>query len=278
MIEDKYIHVDTTRIRYRDSGGSGPVVLLSHGIGASLEICDRLLTALGERLRLIAWDMPGHGLSDLGHRPYGPDDFAVFGWRFVEAIGIEKLHLAGNSLGGAVSLRMAGIAPDRTQSLLLANAATLGRENPLPFRLMTLPLLGPLMNRPGPMAVSQQIKAIVANPTCIDAALRTVISRNVHKPGADKAFLATLRQMGGLGGQSEALVTQSRRLLSELKMPVVFVHGRDDHVIPVAHSELAAAIPSRASLSILETCGHTPQIEKPKEFNALLTGFIMAQG
>ena len=63
-VHERFAELDGRLIRYRDSGGQGPAVLLTHGIGESLEFWHRQMEALGQTLRLIAWDMPGHGLSD----------------------------------------------------------------------------------------------------------------------------------------------------------------------------------------------------------------------
>ncbi len=166
---------------------AGPVALLTHGIGGSLEFWSRQQESLGGQARLIAWDMPGHGLSDLGRQPYGPDSFAAFGWRFLDGLGVEKACLVGNSLGAAVSLRMAGLASGRSHVAAACQCRHPGPGNPFPFRLMTLPvLLGGLMMKPGPAAIKQQIAAIVANPASVDEQLREAIARNVHKREAPR--------------------------------------------------------------------------------------------
>ncbi len=80
--------------------------------------------------------------------------------------------------------------------------------------------------------------------------------------------------MGGLGGQSAALVAQSRDLLPRLKMPVLFVHGSKDSVIPTAPFGGGARLVAQSSLKILDDCGHTPQVEKPEAFNRILSQLL----
>ena len=273
-MHDRYIAIDDINIRYRDTGGSGIAVLLSHGIGGSLELWDKQLHSLGATTRLIAWDMPGHGLSDLGKQPYDPDSFAEFAWRFVDGLGLNEIIVVGNSMGGAVSLRMAAIQGERVLAVLLADAATLGKQAPLPFRLMTLPVLGDLMNKPGPLAVDNQLKGIFHNPAVVTDEIREVVTRNVHKPGGDKAFMGTLRRMTTLGGQRQKLVERSLQILGSLKQKTVFVHGRQDAVLPLSHSVGAAEIARNAELFILEDCGHTPQVEAPEQFNQILSDLV----
>lgn len=276
MTHEAHITVQGVPIRYRDSGGPGTPILLSHGIGGSLELWDSQFSEDLQAHRLIAWDMPGHGLSGMGEQPYDADKFARFAWQFLDALGIQRLVLAGNSLGAAVSVRMAGLAPDRVAGLVLANSASLGREVFAPFKVMTLPVLGELMSKPGKAGVERQILAIFHKPSVATAPIREVIARNVHKPEGGKAFLATLRSMSDLGGQSKKAFSHTLSILKAMQVPVLFVHGRHDTVLPLQHSVAAQAITPRSSLLVLEDCGHTPQLEKPTEFNRSLNGFVSA--
>lgn len=273
-MQDQFISIDGVRIRYRDSGGDSVPVLMTHGIGGSLELWNKQFESLGKEKRLIAWDLPGHGLSELGNQPYDPDRYSAFGWRFIDALGLDTLYLVGNSLGGAISLRIADLQPGRISGLLLADAATLGRETPLPFRLMTLPLLGELMNKPGPMAVEQQLKSIFHDPRIVTDEISNIVTRNIHKPDGAKAFLGTLRLMTNLRGQNMSTVGRSLAIVQALKQPIVFVHGRHDAVLPLSHSEAASKLARSGQFFVLENCGHTPQIEAPEQFNQILQELI----
>lgn len=272
--DTRMVNVGGVRIRVRDSGGPGLPVLLTHGIGGSLELWDRQFDAVSPGLRLLAWDLPSHGLSESATGDTDLDGIARTAWQLLDALGVGPVILAGNSLGGAVSLRMASQAPARARGLLLAASAGLGRETFLPFRLMTLPGLGELMTRPGPVAVEQQVRAIVHDPASITPDLRAVIKRNVARPGGAGHFLRLLRGLTNLRGQRAAVLARSRDILSGLRMPVCFVHGELDTVLPAAHSRAAHALVPRADLAVLEGCGHTPQLEQPQRFAALLDGVV----
>lgn len=268
------VQVAGVAIRCRDSGGAGHPVLLTHGIGGSLELWNRQFDAPGANMRLIAWDMPSHGLSGAVPGDTDLDLIARVAWQLLDALGIQHALLVGNSLGGAVSLRMAGQAPQRVRGLLMAAAATLGRETILPFRLMTVRGLGEILSKPGPMAVGQQIKSIVLREQSITPEVRAAIERNVMRPGGAAQFLALLRHLTNLGGQREPILQRSAALLRELRVPTVFVHGRQDAVLPVAHSTQAQRLVPSSELVILEDCGHTPQLEQPEAFNRLLAGLV----
>jgi pimeloyl-ACP methyl ester carboxylesterase len=271
---DSNILVDGIQVRYRDSGGSGPVVLFLHGIGGSLELWEAQFVAANQGLRLIALDLPGHGLSDFGRQPYAPKTFARFVWQFADALDLDKIHLAGNSMGGAISLQMLSQQANRVQTVLLAAAATLGREGPLPFRLMTLPLAGELMSRASPMAVTQQLQAIFHPTFVVSQALRATVTRNVMRPGAQAAFLATLRQMSDLGGQREVLVSAAQAILRAATVPVLLLHGRQDRVIACTQSANAQRHAPATRLQLVNDCGHTPQLEQPAIFNAALRTLV----
>lgn len=262
-------------MRYCDSGGAGPVVLLLHGIGGSLELWSAQFADANLGMRLIALDLPGHGLSGFGGQPFAPKTFAVFVWKFADALDLHKVHLAGNSLGGGICLQMQAQQPARVHTVLLAAAANLGRDCPVPFRLMTLPVLGTLMSRAGPMAVTQQIQAIFGPSFVVTDELRKTIERNVMRPGAQAAFLATLRRMTDLGGQRASLVADAHTALASASVPLFLLHGRQDSVIPFAHSEHAHKRAPASRFQPIDDCGHTPQLEQPAVFNAALRALVV---
>ena len=274
MYQDKSITVNGVNIRYQDSGGSGLPVLLTHGIGGSLEFWSQQLKTADAYVRMIAWDMPGHGLSDMGNQPYDVDKFAEFACQFLQAIGLQRMVLVGNSLGGAVSARIAALLPERVVGILMANAASLGRETLMPFRLMTLPILGEVMTKPSQAGVDRQIKAIFSHMNVANDDVRKVVTRNTHKLGGSKAFLATLRSMTDLGGQNLTKIERTLNIMRNIKCSVLFVHGRHDTVIPVEHTIHAQSLTPNSKLLVLEDCGHTPQLEKPVEFNLALSKFV----
>jgi pimeloyl-ACP methyl ester carboxylesterase len=273
-LTDSYIAADGVQVRYRDSGGTGPAVLLLHGIGGSLELWSAQFVAANQGMRLIALDLPGHGLSGFGQQAFEPKTFAAFVWKLADALGLKTVHLAGNSLGGAICIQMQAQQRARVQSVLLAAAASLGRDCPMPFRLMTVPMLGTLMTRAGPMAVTQQIQALFGSSFVVTDSLRKTVERNVMRPGAQAAFLATLRLMTDLGGQRATLVAASHAALASASVPVLMLHGRQDSVIPFAHSEHAHKLAPAGRLQLVDDCGHTPQLEQPAVFNAALRALV----
>lgn len=273
-MQDQFATIDRAKIRFWDSGGDGPAVLLTHGIGESLEFWHRQFDSHGQSMRLIAWDMPGHGLSDEIAAAMSLEGQAAIAWKLLDQLGVTAVRLVGNSLGAAMSLRMAAQCPDRVRACLLANSAALGPEVFGAFKLMTLPFLGELMNKPGPTAVAQQIQAIVHQPGAITPVVRTAIERNVHRAGGGRHFLALLRKMTSLRGQHAAVWKRSHDILRSARVPMLIVHGEQDVVLPVKHSLHAHALARGSDLVILRNCGHTPQLEQTAAFQDLLKRLI----
>jgi|OM-RGC.v1.007755747 Predicted hydrolases or acyltransferases (alpha/beta hydrolase superfamily) len=271
---DKYKNIDGYNIRYRDTEGDGPVLFMTHGIGASLETWDLVAERLPDTVRVISWDVVNHGLSDFSKQPYGPDDYATLGWSLLNALGVSQVSLMGNSMGGAISIRMLSLAPERVTHIALLNAATLGVETPMPFRLMTLPILSGLLSKPGKIAIDNQIKAIFHSSYNASIDVKKVIHRNVMRDGAQKAFADTLKVMTNIKGQKRELVEHSLSILSSTSAPVLFIHGQEDSVIPIRHSIEAAAQTSNAEMISIDQCGHTPQLEMPQKIVDSLMPFI----
>jgi 2-hydroxy-6-oxonona-2,4-dienedioate hydrolase len=273
---DQWISVDGVRIRYVDTGGEGIPVLLLSGIGGSLELWSNQLDAMGKTLRLIALDYPGHGLSDGDGQAHDPDSYAAFTLAVLTALGLERVVAVGNSLGGAIALRLAGLAPDSIAGMVLASPAMMGPEVFLPFRLMSLPLLGELMTKPGKLSVEQQIAALFHDPAVANETLRGVIWRNIHKDGASRSLLATLRKTLWIGGVRKAYWARSRTLVGSATCPILFIHGRQDVVLPFQQSVDSARLNPRAVVKLIEDCGHTPQIEAHEWVSQEIQAFVQA--
>lgn len=276
-MNDRFAHIEGARIRYWDSGGCGPAVLMTHGIGESLEFWHRQMETLGGSGRLIAWDMPGHGLSDEIASAVDLEGQARVAWQLLDALGIRQAVLVGNSLGAAMSLRMFAQARDRVLGLLLANSAALGSQVFFPFRLMTLPGLGERMNRPGPGAVELQIRSIVHRAQAITPLVRTAIERNTQREGGVRHFLVLLRALTTWRGQRAAVWQRSHEILRQIDVPTVILHGEQDSILPVRHSQEAAGLVRGSQLIRLQDCGHTPQLEDPQTFDASLGGLLLAE-
>jgi pimeloyl-ACP methyl ester carboxylesterase len=259
------------------TGGEGPPVVFFHGIGASSYAWRLTLPALLPYFTVYAPDMLGCGESDKPAIDYSITALATYAAAFMDAVGLDRAHIIGHSLGGGVALQLSALHPDRIDRLALVASGGIGRDLHWLLRMTTLPgaqgVLGMLAH---PNArLTQATRALERRrfrrlqveydnaPTVLDR-LRARDSR--------QAFLRMLRGVSDLSGQKISAIEH----LATLTCPALIIWGGRDRTIPVAHARLAlAALPS-AHLDILPDCFHRPQIEAPGAFNAALLRFLTA--
>ncbi len=269
-VRDRFTVVDGARIRFRDRGGDGPVLLLTHGIGQSLEVWHLQFEVAGAGPRLIAWDLPGHGPSVASAAAMGLEGQADVAWKLLDRLGVDEVCLVGHALGAAVSLRMQAQRPQRVRACLLADGAALGPEVFAPFRLMSLPWLGEWLCRPGPGRLACRVRALVRRPQACAPPVCAALERQRRHPGSGAHVLALLRGLVSPSGQRRAVWWRSHEILRALAVPLLIVHGEADAVVPVAQARRVQALVPGAELFVLPDCGHTPQLEQPGLFAELL--------
>jgi len=259
------------RITYAQAG-SGPPVLLLHGLGATHAIWRLNIPALAQDHTVYAPDLPGHGDSASPKLPYTLNFGVRFAAAFMDAAGLDKVALVGSSMGGLLALATAVRHPQRIQALALADPAGLGRELARPMRLASVPLIGPILAalemrfRPG------LLPSLFHHPDRIDPDMAAEINRMASAPGIRSTALNVLRHGVSLGGLKPSLVQLDG--LRHLSCPVFIVWGAEDRIIPVAHTQLARQAMPSAQVHVLPECSHLPFIEKPQAFNSLLTNFL----
>ena len=141
MIEERRIEVDGLSTRYLEAGEGPPLVLL-HALGESAVDWRWVLPALARTHRVYAPDLPGFGGSGKPAAGYSSAFFARFVAAYLDALGVERAVVAGNSLGGLAVLRLALSEPERVGALALIDSAGLGREVAYALQLPTLPGYG----------------------------------------------------------------------------------------------------------------------------------------
>jgi pimeloyl-ACP methyl ester carboxylesterase len=277
--QDRFIDVGATRIRtrYWDVGGEGrSCVLLLHGIGCSVLEWDRNVEALAAHHRVIAVDLMGFGLSakpaDADYTLKGHADFVL---SFMDALGIQRAHIAGNSLGGRLALSCAAMAPQRVASLLLVDPAGMDRFGTLfDFRVATLPLMGELLTRASPIGLRMLWRKAFFKPDAF--VTQELVNTKVTlaaQPGAQVAFLKTLRHFLDLKGFRSEGVSELHAALPHMLAPTLVLWGRQDRFVPAAHAEVLRKMMKNIEIQIWDACGHTPQIENAPRFNETSLAF-----
>ena len=144
VLRDRLVTVDGVVTQYLEAG-AGPPLLLLHGHEQSAASWRWVIPALARSRRVLAISLPGHGKSAPAVGGYTPGrDLAPLVADFLDTLGVGRLDVVGNSVGGAIALRLALADPQRVKTLTLVDSAGLGRDvNPL-LALDTLPILGEL--------------------------------------------------------------------------------------------------------------------------------------
>ena len=207
---------------------------------------------------------------------YTLDEGVDFLTGFLNAAGIPATALVGNSMGGLIALRAAMERPDRVSHLVLVDTAGLGREVSPFLRLMSVPLLGEVLEPSTAKGTEAMLRVVFSRRDLITHELVDELTRTRTSPGAKRAVLRMLRHGVGFGGVRRRV--RLRDQLPGLSAPVLVVWGEEDRVFPVAQAIDAARDAPTIRLAVFPGCGHWPQMERAAEFNDLLLNFLGQQG
>jgi pimeloyl-ACP methyl ester carboxylesterase len=280
------IHMGSLRVHHMH-GGRGTPVLFIHGLGSSGYMEWRFnLEPAAAHHRVYAPDLPGFGRTEKPRARYGVPYFTRFIDRYMEDRGLRSAAVVGASLGGRIALELTLEHPKRVSKLVLVNALGLGRPNiQLSYGLMTLPRVGEAV-----MKFASDALRWAPQPMIRRVAARYAGSSGDLKRTMDDDYFANLRELYTADGYPDAYLATVRSLvtpkallaadhdlskrLGEIKVPVQLIWGADDPLFPLAHAARAHTLIKQSRLTVLEGAGHTPQAERPEEFNRVLDNFL----
>lgn len=270
----KFIKTPSGRIHYNEAGSGYPVVLL-HGSGPGASGWSNFqpnIPALSEHFRCLAIDMPGWGRSD---SPAPEDRNHVQTLvEILDALGIEKAAVIGNSMGGATAIHFATQHADRISHLIAMGAPAPGARVFSPAGL-TEGLKVLLAGYAEPTAANfKQLVSIMAfdQRFATDELAAERAANAAANPDHAANFLAGFRK-GILNGPLSEYQKIGPQLMA-LKTPTLIIHGRDDRTVLLEHGmQLVSLIPN-SRLLVINRCAHWAQLEHADEFNRVVTGFI----
>ena len=261
-----FIEIKGQMVHLRDEGPRDdprPIVLI-HGTSASLHTWEGWAAALRSQRRVISFDLPGFGLTGPFTGVYPKDDYhgdtlARFVVDLLDQLGLAKVVLAGNSLGGEVAWRVAAMKPDRVDRLVLVDASGYDVEPlewPIGFRLARTPMASALSEwflLRG--LVDESVRSVYGDPAKVTSEL------------VDRYFELTLRE-----GNRHALRERMQQLdagqdvgrLAELKLPTLVIWGGRDRLIPPPVAERFRRDIAGSRLVVFPELGHVPQEEDPQ--------------
>jgi len=277
-------------VHLADFGGTGPTMVLVHGLGGSHANWAAVGPALSTRARVLAPDLPGFGRTPLADRSAHVRANRVFLDRILDAVTDGPVILVGNSMGGLLAMMEAAARPEKVAGLVLVCPAQprprRGWLDPvvaLTFAAYALPgvgerVLGWRAARLGPEGLVRQTLAFCcAEPARVPAevvAAHVALARErlERMPWANAAFVDAARSLVTvLAGRREM-----EAMIERIAAPTLLIQGAADRLVPVAASRALAAVRTDWSLAVLDGVGHVPQLEAPRRFVATVLDWLTA--
>lgn len=242
--------------------GRGPALVLLHGIGSGAPSWRGQLERLDDAFRVVAWDAPGYGRSS-PLEPDAPDasDYAEALGRLLDALGVERAHLVGHSLGAVIAARYTVRSPERVASLTLASPAGGHARLPEPERARLREGRLQAMARLGPAGMARDRGPHLLGPSATEAQRAAVIETMSRL--VPEGFGQAVRMLSGADTRGDVA-----RLPEAL--PVQFIHGDRDTVTPPEGVRAIARERPRAPVHVLAGAGHACYLEQPDAFSRLL--------
>ena len=268
---DHFLQVSDFRTHYQRAG-NGPPLILIHGLGGSLRWWRPNIGAMAAIRTVYAVDLPGHGLSDKPPISYGLPLARSFLLNFMATTGLASADLMGHSAGGLIALDFALSYPDRVGKLVLVDSAGLGRSVAAFLKLMTLPVVGELLARPRRIFLRGLLRRLFYDRSLATPELLEELRQERSAPGFRQALLSALRSGVDIGGMKTRFSMAAKA--PQLKAPTLILWGEEDRILPVSHARAAAQLLRGSRLHIFPRCGHAPNLERPEEFNQIVTDFL----
>ncbi len=259
----KEILVFGQKIQYVEAG-SGPTVILLHGLGGSSQVWQFNIAALAEKYHVVVPDQIGFGKSDKPFVNYRIRTYVDFLDQFCKQLKIERATLVGNSMGGWIAAMFTASFPDRVDKLVLEDAA--GYAPPKDFDTRVYWGLNP--------TTREGMKVLLAK----------VFYSKAFQTDAfiDQSIAARLAAGDGytINSVTESIVRGEDFLddiAKTIKRPTLIIWGRQDGLVPLAEGERFNKDIAGSKMIVIDQCGHVPNIEKPGEFNAAVLKFLAGE-
>jgi pimeloyl-ACP methyl ester carboxylesterase len=257
--------------------GSGPALLLLHGLGCDHTTWQPVIGALARRYTVIAPDLLGHGQSAKPRADYSVGGYANAMRDLLTVLGIDKVTVVGHSFGGGVAMQFAYQFPERTERMVLVAPGGLGREVSAAIRAITLPgchqAMG-LVTLPGVRQLTRGgLRALAGTglPRTRDLGEVAEIVDSLRDPAARRAIRHVVCAVVDWRGQ---VVTMVDRAYLTQAMPMCVVWGTEDGVIPVRHAGIAAELAPGARVEVIANAGHFPHKDHPQRFVKIVSDFV----
>jgi 2-hydroxy-6-oxonona-2,4-dienedioate hydrolase len=258
------------RTRTLEAGEGAPLIFL-HGTGGHLEAYSKNILAHAEHLRVFAFDMIGHGFSSKPDMNYEIPVYVDHIIKFMDALGIEKAHISGESLGGWVAAWLAIYHPERVDKLVLNTAGGLGSNPEVMERLKRLSLAA--VTDPTRETVRKRLEWLMYDPKSVTDELVELRYQIYIQPGMIRAMenILCLQEM-----EIRTPFILTPEMLQKIKAPTLVVWTTHDPSYPAEVGRKFVDYIPDSRFVLMEKCGHWPQFEQPDTFNRIHLEFLLS--
>ncbi len=266
-------HVDVAGVRTRVlQAGSGPDLVLLHGTGGHLEAYGRDLAGLAADFRVTAYDMVGHGWSDLPDKPYTTDVLADHLIGLLDVLGIERTHLSGESLGGWVAAWTAAHHGDRVNRMVLNTPGNIANKPEVMQRLVASTTKA--VDDPSDENVRARVKWLFHDTSMVTDELVNLRRAVYTRPGFRQAIQNTLVLQDPV---TRARYSWDPSWVATITAPTLLLWTDHDPTGGLDEAKMLLDWLPDAELHVINGAGHWPQWEKPGEYLAEHRRFLLGE-
>lgn len=267
-----YVNANGVNTRVLEAGKGPKVLILLHGIAGHLEAYMRNMLPHAEHFRVMAIDMLGHGFTDKPERDYEIKDYVEHLRDFIDAIGADKVHISGESMGGWVAARFAATYPERVDRLVLNTAGGMIADPRVMERLRTLSLNA--CKNPDREATRKRLEFLMLDPSIVTEDL--VESRfGVYRQPTMLKAMESIMCLQDMEIRQRNMLTPDE--LGKIEAETLVLWTTHDPTAGVEVGQRLADLVPNSRFVVMENCGHWPQYEDPDGFNALHIDFLLGR-
>ena len=260
-MEEKFITLDSHKIRYLESGSGDDSIVLIHGLGASAERWEFVIPEFSKNHHVIVPYLIGFGHSDKPLVDYTTEFFTDFLSGFLDKLKIKKTNIIGSSLGGQITADYTSQNQDIVENLVLVSPSGIMKHSTPALDAYVMAALYPdsegaknafqMMSGPRQQVNEKIIEDFVAR---------------MKLPNAKMAFMSTL-----LGLKNADVITKT---LMKITIPALIIWGENDPVIPIKYADEFVSNIQDCRFYMMDNCGHTPYVDDPAAFSKLVLDFL----
>jgi len=260
----KFLTIDGRCLAYREAG-AGPPILFLHGLGGNSASWQPQFEAFSDRYRVVAWDMPGFGQSEL--MPLATTrDYSTLARHLMDALGIDRAVGVATSYGTVILADLAAANPDRIRAMVFACGVTgMGHLDPQERARLRAERRAVLEN------LGQRKFAEERNATYVKGGGAALVAKVVDLAGS----ATTAGYLQAYGAMTESNIFAS---LPALKMPTLVLAGASDPIAKATDCKRVACALPHAEYHCIDACGHYVNLEQAGTFNRLLDDFLARAG